>query len=79
MNDELKKKLTERFEFLAKRSEVQVSADIYDVLLKAYLAGGEYGYELAEINRLETEQERLYQEMLVKGINSIIGNHGQTN
>lgn len=46
MNEELKNKLTERFEFLAKRSEQPVSADIKDALLKAYFAGGEYGYEL---------------------------------
>lgn len=50
MTDELKQKLTERFEQLKESKGIKQS-DAYDkvalyILLKAYLAGGEYGYEL---------------------------------
>lgn len=44
MTEELKKALTERFEQLS--SNVDCDEQIKDALLKAYLAGGEYGYEL---------------------------------
>ena len=44
MTDELKKKLTERFETLS--SNVDCDEQVKNALLKAYLAGGEYGYEL---------------------------------
>lgn len=45
MTDELKNKLTERFEYIS--GDVDCNKDIKDALLKAYLAGGEYGYECA--------------------------------
>ena len=44
MTEELKKALTERFEQLS--SSVDCDEQIKDALLKAYLAGGEYGHEL---------------------------------
>lgn len=44
MTEELKKALTERFEQLS--SSVDCDEQVKDALLKAYLAGGEYGYEL---------------------------------
>lgn len=44
MTEELKKALTERFEQLS--SSVDCDEQIKDALLKAYLAGGEYGFEL---------------------------------
>lgn len=44
MTEELKKALTERFEQLS--SSVDCDEQVNDALLKAYLAGGEYGYEL---------------------------------
>lgn len=48
MTEELENRLTERFEHLVETSQngFSLSADIEDALLKAYLAGGEYGYEL---------------------------------
>ena len=45
MTEELKKALTERFEQLS--SSVDCDEQIKDALLKAYLAGGEYGYQYA--------------------------------
>lgn len=45
MNEELKAKLTERFEELS--AMVDCDKDIKDALLKAYLAGGEYGHNIA--------------------------------
>lgn len=44
MTEELKNKLTERFEHLS--NSVDCDEQVKDALLKAYLAGGEYGYEL---------------------------------
>lgn len=44
MNEELKKALTERFEHLS--SSIDCDEQVKDALFKAYLAGGEYGYEL---------------------------------
>ena len=44
MAEELKKALTERFEHLS--NSVDCDEQIKDALLKAYLAGGEYGYEI---------------------------------
>jgi len=44
MTKELKKALTERFEHLS--NSVDCDEQVKDALLKAYLAGGEYGYEL---------------------------------
>lgn len=44
MTEELKNKLTERFEHLS--NSVDCDKQVKDALLKAYLAGGEYGYEL---------------------------------
>ena len=50
MTEELKKKLTERFEQLKGRSGVEPLDDEHkwaiESLLKAYLAGGQYGYEI---------------------------------
>lgn len=45
MNEELKNKLTERFEHLS--NSVDCDEQVKDALLKAYLAGGEYGYQYA--------------------------------
>ena len=45
MNEELKQKLTERFEAISAKAECD--KDVRDALLKAYLAGGEYGYQCA--------------------------------
>ena len=44
MTEELKKALTERFEQLS--NSVDCDEQVKDALLKAYIAGGEYGYEL---------------------------------
>ena len=44
MTEELKQALTERFEQLS--SNVDCDEQVKDALLKAYLAGGEYGYEI---------------------------------
>jgi len=44
MTEKLKKALTERFEQLS--SNVDCDERVKDDLFKAYLAGGEYGYEL---------------------------------
>ena len=44
MTEELQKALTERFEHLS--NSVVCDEQVKDALLKAYLAGGEYGYEL---------------------------------
>lgn len=44
MTEELKKALTERFEQLS--SSVDCDEQVKDALLKAYLAGGECGYEI---------------------------------
>lgn len=44
MTEQLKKALTERFNTLS--SKVYCDEQIKDALLKAYLAGGEYGYEI---------------------------------
>ena len=44
MTEELKQALTERFEQLS--SGVYCDEQIKDALLKAYIAGGEYGHEL---------------------------------
>ena len=43
MNEELKQKLTERFEAISAKAECD--NEVRDALLKAYLAGGEYGYQ----------------------------------
>ena len=45
MNEELKQKLTERFEAISAKAECD--QDVHDALLKAYLAGGEHGYQYA--------------------------------
>lgn len=45
MNEELKQKLTERFEAISAKAECD--NEVRDALLKAYLAGGEYGYQYA--------------------------------
>jgi hypothetical protein len=42
--EELKKALTERFEQLS--SNVDCDEQVKDALLKAYIAGGESGYEI---------------------------------
>lgn len=44
MTEKLRNKLTERFEQLS--SNVDCDEQVKDALLKAYLAGGECGYEL---------------------------------
>lgn len=44
MTEELRNKLTERFEQLSR--SVGCDEQVKDVLLKAYLAGGEQGYEI---------------------------------
>lgn len=44
MTEELKKALTERFE--QPSSGIDCDEQVKDALFKAYLAGGEYGYEL---------------------------------
>lgn len=44
MTEELKKALTERFEYLS--NSVDCDEQVKNALLRAYLAGGEYGYEL---------------------------------
>jgi len=44
MTEELKKALTERFEQLS--NSVDCDEQVKDALLKAYLAGGECGYEI---------------------------------
>lgn len=48
MNEELKQKLTERFEAISAKAECD--NEVRDALLKAYLAGGEYGYQYARKN-----------------------------
>ena len=45
MNEELKQKLTERFEAISAKAECD--NEVRDALLKAYLAGGEHGYQYA--------------------------------
>lgn len=45
MNEELKNKLTERFDKIT-AGECD-NKDLRDALLKAYIAGGEYGYQYA--------------------------------
>lgn len=45
MNEELKNKLTERFDKIV-AGECD-NKDLRDALLKAYIAGGEYGYQYA--------------------------------
>lgn len=45
MNEELKQKLTERFEAISAKAECD--NEVRDALLKAYLAGAEYGYQYA--------------------------------
>ena len=44
MNEELEQKLTDRFEAISAKAECD--NEVRDALLKAYLAGGEYGHEL---------------------------------
>lgn len=44
MNEELKQKLVERFEAISVKTDCD--EQIKDALLKAYLAGGECGYEI---------------------------------
>ncbi len=47
MTDELKNKLTERFELIVNMFGDNAVDDLMrEALLKAYLAGGGYGYEL---------------------------------
>ena len=50
MDEKLKAKLTERFAVIMKKSNLNTDKPlddaVYDGMLKAYLAGGEYGYEL---------------------------------
>lgn len=48
MNEELKQKLTERFDVISSKAECD--KDVRDALLKAYLAGGEHGYQYARKN-----------------------------
>ena len=56
MTDELKNKLTERFAVIMKESNLDTDKPlddaVYDGMLKAYLAGGEHGYEcmMADVN-----------------------------
>ena len=45
MNEELEQKLTDRFEAISAKAECD--NEVRDALLKAYLAGGEYGYQYA--------------------------------
>lgn len=45
MNEELEQKLTERFEAISAKAECD--NEVRDALLKAYLAGGEHGYQYA--------------------------------
>lgn len=45
MNEELKQKLTERFDVISAIADCD--KDVRDALLKAYLAGGEHGYQYA--------------------------------
>lgn len=46
MNEELEQKLTDRFEAISAKAECD--NEVRDALLKAYLAGGEYGYQYAK-------------------------------
>lgn len=48
MNEELEQKLTDRFEAISAKAECD--NEVRDALLKAYLAGGEYGYQYAQTN-----------------------------
>ena len=57
MNEELKQKLTDRFEAISAKAECD--NEVRDALLKAYLAGGEYGYQYAQThpNWISVEDE----------------------
>lgn len=57
MTDELKQKLTERFDKLTPR--YYSDPMVYDALLKIYLAGGEYGYEIGKDETVDNACEWL--------------------
>ena len=58
MNEELKQKLTERFDVISSKAECD--KDVRDALLKAYLAGGEYGYQYAVDKACKWLRENIY-------------------
>lgn len=58
MNEELKQKLTERFDAISAKAECD--NEVRDALLKAYLAGGEYGYQYAVDKACEWMRENIY-------------------
>jgi len=70
MNEELKQKLTERFDAISAKAECD--NEVRDALLKAYLAGGEYGYQCAIKKTIEFLKEKEFGDWIEQEATSFI-------
>lgn len=70
MNEELKQKLTERFDVISAIADCD--KDVRDALLKAYLAGGEYGYQYAVGKAVEFLKEKEFGDWIEQEATSFI-------
>ena len=70
MNEELKQKLTERFDVISSKAECD--KDVRDALFKAYLAGGEYGYQCAVEKAVEFLKEKEFGDWIEQEASSFI-------
>lgn len=70
MNEELEQKLTDRFEAISAKAECD--NEVRDALLKAYLAGGEYGYQYAVDKAVEFLKEKEFGDWIEQEASSFI-------